>query len=146
MYLNVYPLEERFEIPKYATEGSACFDLKFQSNYESFTLAPQETALFGTGLKFLIPHNYVMNIFGRSGLASKGIQLANGVGVVDSDYINEVKVILYNASNKPYTFMYGDRIAQATLNPVTNVSLHRLYDLIVVESSNHGEGFGSTGR
>ena len=77
----------------------------------------------------------------------QGITVLNTPGTIDSTYTNEVKVILYNASNKPVIIEDGDRIAQAVLMPVFNgydTNLVKV-DSIVSNSDRNLDGFGSTG-
>src|SRR5690554_3872070 len=99
--------KSKFDLPKYETEGSAGLDLKANIE-EPILLKPLERALIPTGLFISIPKDYEAQIRGRSGLALKhGITLANGIGTIDSDYRGEIKVILINLSNEPYTIREG---------------------------------------
>lgn len=89
--------------------------------------------------------NFVALIFGRSGNGAKfGVTLANSVGVVDSDYRGEIKVVLINHGSQPFKVSHGDRIAQIAFMPVATAKF--------VEAASLGDtergtgGFGSTGR
>ena len=79
----------------------------------------------------------------RSGLSNKGINLANSVGVIDSDYRGEIWLPLINNSTTTHTLKRGDRVSQIALMPVTQfqfVSVDKLPFTV------RGEGkFGSTG-
>jgi dUTP pyrophosphatase len=80
----------------------------------------------------------------RSGLAVKsGINLANGIGVIDSDYRGEICVGLYNSSKVPFTVNRGDRIAQLMFMPVYVANLIEAQTLD--ETARGAGGFGSTG-
>ena len=69
--------------------------------------------------------------------------LANGVGVVDSDYRGEIKVALQNSGDEPFLIRDGDRIAQLLVMPVAAVTWKEVSELPPTE---RGEGgFGSTG-
>ncbi len=132
-----------FSLPEYKTEGSAGVDLKACID-ASIVLKPFDRALIPTGLYLSIPKGYEGQIRGRSGLALKnGITLANGIGTIDSDYRGEVKVILINLGNEPFTINNGDRIAQLVLIK------HEIINFKLVESlddTDRGEGgFGHTG-
>jgi len=113
---------------------------------EPAVILPGQRLLVPTGIAVQLPGPFVgAFVFARSGLAAKhGIQLANGVGVVDSDYTGEVKCPLLNAGAEPFEIRPGDRIAQMVFLPVF------LADLILVdelEPTERGEGgFGHTGR
>lgn len=142
---RVSPLAERFPLPEYATAGSAGMDLRACIE-EPAVILPGQRLLVPTGIAVQLPGPFVgAFVFARSGLAAKhGIQLANGVGVVDSDYTGEVKCPLLNAGAEPFEIRPGDRIAQMVFLPVF------LADLILVdelEPTERGEGgFGHTGR
>ena len=86
-------LDARAKVPAYATPGSAAADLCAVLD-EPLTLAPMERALVPTGLAIELPGAHsVALVYARSGLSIKhGLCMANGVGVVDSDYRGELKV------------------------------------------------------
>jgi dUTP pyrophosphatase len=65
-------------------------------------------------------------------------------GVIDSDYRGEVVVILFNHSDKPFSFKSGDRIAQLILEKCSTPPVKLVDDL---DNTSRGEGgFGSTGK
>ena len=135
--------QSTFSLPEYKTEGSAGVDLKACID-ASMVLKPFDRALIPTGIYLSIPKGYEGQIRGRSGLALKnGITLANGIGTIDSDYRGEVKVILINLGNEPFTINNGDRIAQLVLIK------HEVINFKLVESlddTDRGKGgFGHTG-
>ncbi|HEY8495676.1 MAG TPA: dUTP diphosphatase [Limnochordales bacterium] len=141
---RVSPLAERFPLPSYATAGAAGLDLR-ACLAEPVTLAPGERRLIPTGIAIALPSpRLVALVFARSGLASRyGIQLANGVGVIDSDYRGEILCAMQNAGSEPFTVQPGDRIAQLVVMPVARISWREVEDL---EPSERGAGgFGSTG-
>lgn len=132
-----------FDLPEYETEGSSGLDLK--ANIENpITLNPLERALIPTGLYISIPKGYEAQIRGRSGLALKhGITLANGIGTIDSDYRGEIKVILVNLGNEPYTINKGDRIAQMVFMRYEKAEFELVDEL---DNTSRGEGgFGHSG-
>ena len=100
--------------------------------------------LVPTGLKFGIPQGYEIQVRPRSGLAFKnGITVLNTPGTIDSDYRGELKVLLINHSQTPFTITHGMRIAQIVIAPV-----YRAEFVIqeVLETTARGEGgFGHTG-
>ena len=92
-----------------------------------------------------IPEGYVGIMAVRSSMGAKnGINLANGIGVIDSDFRGQLHVTLYNTTETPYTVYSGDRIAQLMIVPVAHPSIKVVDELPRTE---RGEGgFGSTGR
>ena len=107
-------------LPSYATDGSAAMDLRAALEGESMTIAPGERVRVPTGIAISTGRDDVVAIVAaRSGLGTKyGISLANGIGVIDSDYRGEISVSLINNSDEPSTVHDGDRIAQLTFMPV----------------------------
>lgn len=132
--------------PEYATEGSAAVDLRAAIDEgSSVVIAPGARALIPTGIH-IAPEtkNVVGVIAGRSGLGvKKGVSLANGIGVIDSDYRGEIHVCLINHGEEPFTVERGDRIAQLMFMPVSIASFTVCDEL---DRTERGEGgFGSTG-
>lgn len=135
--------KSKFDIPKYATEGSAGLDLKASIDLP-IELKPLDRALVATGLYMSIPEGYEGQIRGRSGLAlNHGITLANGIGTIDSDYRGELKVILINLSNENYVINNGDRIAQLVF---IKYMKSQLIEVDSLEDTIRGKGgFGHSG-
>ena len=131
--------------PHFATVGSAAMDLCACIEGD-VTIAAGARAIIPTGLAIALPSaEYVALICARSGLASKfGITMANGVGVIDSDYRGELRVALFNSSDSDYTIRDGDRIAQLMVLPVVQPQLQFVEELD--ETERGCGGFGSTGR
>ena len=131
--------------PRFATVGSAAMDLCACID-EDVTIAAGARAIIPTGLAIALPSaDFVALICARSGLASKfGITMANGVGVIDSDYRGELRVALFNSSDSDYTIHDGDRIAQLMVLPVVQPQLQFVEELD--ETERGCGGFGSTGR
>ena len=130
-------------IPSRATSGSSGVDLTAAVDSD-IVVMPGKTELVPTGLKVSIPRGYEWQIRPRSGNALKyGITVLNSPGTIDSDYRGEVKVILANLSEKPFTIQRGDRIAQAVLAPV----IHPRFRVVesVPETLRGEGGFGHSG-
>ena len=146
MNINVkIKLTRGAECPEYATDGSAAVDLRAMID-EAYTIAPGERHVFTTGIAIAPETKGVVAIVaGRSGLGVKhGISLANGIGVIDSDYRGEIHVGLLNKSDVPYTVNPGDRIAQMMFMPVMAVNF--IESLELDETDRGAGGFGSTGK
>ncbi len=131
--------------PHFATPGSAAMDLCACLEGD-VTLKAGARQVLPTGVAIALPSaDYVALICARSGLASKhGITMANGVGVIDSDYRGELRVALFNESDTDYTIHDGDRIAQLMVLPVVQPTLEFVEELD--ETERGAGGFGSTGR
>lgn len=131
--------------PSFATAGSAAMDLRACID-EEWVIPAGGRAIVPTGLAIALPSaSYVALICARSGLAAKsGITMANGVGVIDSDYRGELRVALFNSSQEDYTIRDGDRIAQLMVLPVVQPALQWVDALD--ETDRGAGGFGSTGR
>lgn len=131
--------------PFYASAGAAAMDL--HACVEApVTVAPRDLVSIPTGIAIALPSaDHVALVFARSGLGIKhGISLANGVGVIDSDYRGEISVGLTNLSDVPYTIQPGDRIAQLAVMPVVRAQLTQVDEL---DKTDRGAGgFGSTGK
>lgn len=140
--LKVYRMNSDSIMPKFATEQSACFDIS--ANGEHTVIAHHGTAI-STGLILDIPKGYSVRIHARSGLAYKcGITLLNCEGIIDSDYTDELKVLLYNTSNVNFKIHHGDRIAQGELVKSLDYTLEECYTPPQQKTDRVG-GFGSTG-
>ena len=131
--------------PFYASAGAAGMDLCACVD-EPVTIAPRQIVSLPTGIAIALPSaDYVALVFARSGLGIKhGVALANGVGVIDSDYRGEIRVGLVNQSDIPYTIQPGDRVAQLAVMPVVQAQLERVETLD--ETERGAGGFGSTGK
>ena len=131
--------------PFYASAGAAGMDLCACMD-EPVTIAPRQIVSLPTGIAIALPSaDYVALVFARSGLGIKhGVALANGVGVIDSDYRGEIRVGLVNQSDVPYTIQPGDRVAQLAVMPVVQAQLERVETLD--ETERGAGGFGSTGK
>ena len=131
-------------LPEYQTPLSAGLDIRANLN-ESVTLRPLERAMIPTGLFVELPEGCEMQIRPRSGLAAKhGITVLNSPGTIDADYRGEIKVILVNLSNEPFTIESGERIAQMIVARYEQIEWQPVEELGTTERG--AGGFGSTGK
>ncbi len=132
------------QLPEYATEGSAGLDIRAAVKDE-FIIEPGKVALVPTNISVEIPKGYEIQVRPRSGLAANhSIGILNSPGTIDSDYRGEVKIILMNFGNEPFTIHRGDRIAQLVVSKVYSAKIVESENL---NSSQRGEGgFGHTGK
>ena len=128
--------------PKRANPTDAGADLHAVENY---ILHPGDRITVETGLSLAIPSGFYGQIAPRSGLAAK-----NGVmtmaGVIDSTYVGQVKVLLYNSSqagSPPIRISTGDRVAQLIILPISLAEFSPVESL--PETARGQGGFGSSG-
>ncbi|TFH95224.1 dUTP diphosphatase [Porphyromonas levii] len=130
-------------LPQYATALSAGLDIRADIE-EPIVLQPLGRIAVPTGLFMALPQGYEAQMRPRSGLALKhGITLLNTPGTIDADYRGEIKVILANLSDTPFTIEPGERICQMV------VAKHEQIEWEVVDNLDETErgvgGFGHTG-
>lgn len=168
--LGMYKMHNDIILPKFATGQSACFDLMCQTagkdNYQVYTEAnrlkprslydvngqrhnvfvgPGERVAIPTGIIMDIPEGHSVRIHSRSGLAFKnGLVLVNGEGVVDSDFVDEIMILVLNVSTVGISIGEGDRIAQAELIKDLQYIPTQITERPTKKTDRIG-GFGSTG-
>jgi len=130
--------------PKYKTDGSSGVDLSAFLE-KKVVIKPNSSELIPTGLQVAIPEELEIQIRPRSGLAAKeSIGVLNSPGTIDSDYRGELKIILFNHSDKDFIINNGDRIAQMVLVPIVKMEFEEVDSL---PNTVRGQGgFGSTGK
>ena len=129
--------------PTYANENAAGLDIR-ANNDKPIMIQPGEWADIPTELAVEIPEGYFGMVVPRSGLGFKyRLTLINDVGIIDSDYRNNIGVRLINDGVEPYTILKGDRVCQMVIVPYMQPNLKRAKKL--TETDRNG-GFGSTGR
>lgn len=139
--LTRLPHGEGLPLPSYATHGAAGMDVVAA---EDLDLMPGQRHAVATGFKVAIPEGYEIQVRPRSGLALKhGISVPNTPGTIDSDYRGEVKVILANLGQEPFSAERGERIAQLVPAAVLRASFEEVGQLSDTERGSGG--FGSTG-
>ncbi len=134
---------EALPLPEYATKGSAGCDLLAAVSGE-IVMGSMERQLIPTGIAIALPDGYEAQIRPRSGLAFKhGISVVNAPGTIDSDYRGEIKVLLINLGDEPFTVTRGMRVAQMVIAPVSQAKWQQVGSLD--ETTRSDAGFGSTG-
>jgi len=141
--ISVKKLHPNAKLPTYGSVEAAGADL-YACLDEAVIIQPGETAWIGTGIALEVPKGCAGLVYARSGMAAKrGLAPANKVGVIDSDYRGEVKVVLLNHSKQPQTVEPGERIAQFVITPVLTPEYTFADDLS--DTQRGSGGFGSTG-
>lgn len=142
--IGVELVHEDARVPTYAYPTDSGFDLR--STVE-VNIPPFGRALIPTGIKLSIPEEYEIQVRPKSGLAlTQGLTVLNTPGTVDSGYVGEIKVIVFNTNDETVTVSKGMKIAQAVLCPVVCGKYVSLELTKKVEDKDRGDnGFGSTG-
>lgn len=155
---------EGAKLPAYATDGSGAMDIY---SPEEYVIGPGESIMIPIGIKVDIPIGYGLLIQPRSGLSRKSkIRIPNTPGLIDSDYHEEIGVIIENIDSpvkdiqlelgdngeiidgtlhgSSFTIGKGERFAQMRLVEIPLVNWLPVSSLGSFEN-NHGKGFGGTG-
>ena len=142
--VRVKKLNEKAILPTYGSEAAAGADL-YACLEAPITIEPGETAWIGTGIALEVPQGCAGLVYARSSLGTKrGLAPANKVGVVDSDYRGEIRVVLLNHGKVSQTMEHGERIAQFVITPVLTPVYEEAEEL---SNTQRGVGgFGSTGK
>lgn len=149
--LKIKRVNPRAKLPTYGHKGDTCFDLRAvidpaegETEPKPVVIPPGGQAKFDTGLIFVYPEGWAMDVYSRSGMGfSKQLRLSNCVGVIDSSFRDTVKVALKNDSNVDFMVNDGDRIAQGRLVEVHDVTFEEIED--IDETTRGTGGLGSTG-
>ena len=126
-------------LPRYQTSGSAAFDLCVTES----KLLDDHVYMMNLEIACEIPFGYYGKLVVRSSMAKRGIMLAHGTGIIDSDYRGEIKAPLYSRAACGSGVKKGERIVQLLICPVEQVELE-VVDVLSDTGRSSG-GFGSTG-
>ena len=153
MKLKMVVEDEKYK-PTYANDTDACMDLKVkidednENNDERVAfIMPNETKVFGTGVKVSIPLEHVMLIFPRSSTGIKlHCMLSNTTGVIDSGYRDEIRMAVTNFGNETVCLQDGQRLAQFMIIPRPKLELEFVEDNEDFRQNDRGGGIGSSGK
>jgi dUTP pyrophosphatase len=139
MKLKIKKLRNDAVVPTRAHHDDAGIDFYA---YGEHTINPHETLFVPTGIACEIEEGYVGLIWDKSSIGSKGLKTLGGV--IDAGYRGEIRVMLHNLSDEPYTFSHGHKVAQMIIQKVEFPDIMEVDEL---DDSIRGEGgFGSTGK
>ncbi|UFX98179.1 dUTP diphosphatase [Candidatus Gromoviella agglomerans] len=146
MLLQVFKFPHAIALPTYATQYSSGLDL-YASVNDNVILLPMQRCIIPTGVGIILPITedddmYEAQIRPRSGIAIKhGVTVLNSPGTIDSDYHDEIKVILINLGEEPFIIKSGMRIAQMVVCKNIKIEMKEIFEI----NSQNRKGFGSTG-
>ena len=142
--IRVKKLNPNAFLPAYGSEEAAGADL-YACLDAPVTIEPGETAWIPTGLALEVPKGCAGLIYARSSMGVKrGLAPANKVGVIDSDYRGEIRVVLLNHGKVSQTIEHGERVAQFLITPVLTPAYVAVDEL--TDTDRGAGGFGSTGK
>lgn len=139
--------EEKYE-PIYANNTDACMDIKAKINNDLgfIVIQPSETVRVNSGLQVDIPKDHIMQMFIRSSAGiKKNLCLANGTGIIDSGFKDEIIMALYNFGKEPQIVQDGDRICQFLIFPRPIIKPVFVEDNEDFRQGDRGGGIGSSG-
>nr|DAI00972.1 MAG TPA: dUTPase [Caudoviricetes sp.] len=157
--IKIKRLTDTATLPRKAHHDDACFDIyadcpnntfyewDMQGNINSvrgIKIEPGCAKVVTTGFATNIPNGYFVAVFPRSGMGIKRhLRLSNSTGIIDSGYVGEWLISIYNDGNETQIIKHGDRIAQFAILPVLDVNLTEVNEL---DATGRGtNGFGSSG-
>jgi dUTP pyrophosphatase len=150
MILEYSKKAENVKTPTRGNPSDAGLDV-YAHTIEKKIIAPGSNLKVPTGLRFGIPHGYMLQVCNRSSMASKK-SLVLGAHIIDSGYEGEVFIDLHNIGKYEQNISPGDKIAQLVLVPVVPFRIlenhaNELYEREPITISSRGEGaLGSTGK
>lgn len=163
--LKIYKTHNLVILPQFATKESACFDVAFQGygkgSYKGYQqnnsqferpitnneicIMPGDRVMVPTGMILDIPEGYSVRLHPRSGLSLKqGLILSNSEAVIDSDYFDELFLLISNVSTVKATIKSGERLAQAEMVPQLQYGIKETM-IRPIQRTNRIGGLGSTG-
>jgi len=152
MIIRYSKVREGVTTPTRANPSDAGLDVYFCPDMDTahWRMQPGDSKIFPTGLKFEVPHGYMLEVKNRSGMAAKR-SLVVGACVIDSGYEGEVFIDLHNIGSATEYVEKGTKIAQLVLTPVIHfrpqeTAAETLYNEYPMTISDRGDGaLGSTG-
>ena len=153
MILEFHKTSKEVRTPTRSNPSDAGLDVYawLPKDLKEVLIEPGQNKLVPTGLKFGIPHGYMLQVCNRSSMGAKR-SLVVGAHIIDSGYDGEVFIDLHNIGCKSQTINHRDKIAQLILIPVVSFRLREsqdggLYDNEIITISNRGNGsLGSTNK
>ncbi|CUM67846.1 uncharacterized protein PRCAT00005555001 [Priceomyces carsonii] len=140
--LKVFLRSEKATTPTKGSSLAAGYDLY---SSEEGVIPAHGQGLIATDISIIVPIGTYGRVAPRSGLAVKH-GISTGAGVIDADYRGEVKIVLFNHSEKDFNISKGDRIAQLVLERIVNAEIQEITADELQQTERGEGGFGSTGK
>jgi dUTP pyrophosphatase len=140
--IKIKILNEFAKLPSKSHEDDIGYDLYADGEY---VIKPNKVILVQLGISIQLPENVGGFVLPRSGLASKYlIAPINSPGLIDPGYTGQLMIPLMNYSDKTYTVIKHERVAQLVVISTGTITFDEVSDLD--ESDRSSGGFGSTGK
>ena len=150
MIIEYAKVRENVKPPIRANPSDAGLDIKYnpEDAESSYVIGPGESVILPTGLRFGVPHGYMLEVKNRSCVEAK-LNLVVGACVIDSGYDGEVFINLHNVGTVTQTLEAGTKIAQVVMVPVVHFrAVERrdgeLYQYPITMSARGAGALGST--
>lgn len=140
--VKVKRFDKEIPLPEYKTQGAAAFDLYARNNVE---IPPKELKYVPLNVAIETPEGYFLLLVARSSTHKKGLWMANGIGIGDSDFsgdADEYSAVYYNFTDNPVLIEKGERIAQGLIVKREAVEWE---EVLVMPNKTRG-GWGTTGE
>jgi len=152
MFIDYFKIRPTAKDPVRANPSDAGLDVFYCPDDGAVAVAsvhPGHSIVLGTGLKFGVPHGFMLEVKNRSSMASKK-SLVVGACVIDPGYNGEIFINLLNVGQNMQLIKPGDKIAQLIMAPIIHFRPRKimsdvLYDSDICISNRGSGGFGSTG-
>lgn len=142
MKVKIKRIDESLPLPVYETSGSVGFDIIARTDVE---IKAKEIGMVPSNLIVEVPEKYMLVVASRSSTPSKkGLTPPHGLGIIDHDYCgpnDEIKVLVYNFTEKPAKIAKGEKIAQGVFVRIDRFEWEEVKEI----SGQSRGGFGSTG-
>ena len=149
MILEYCKKNEKVKTPTRSNPSDAGLDV-YAHLSESIVIAPAGNSLIPTGLRFGVPHGYMLQVCNRSSMGANR-SLVVGAHIVDSGYAGEIFIDLHNIGQDTQYVAVGEKIAQLVLVPVVHFRAReitepsaKLYDSPITISDRGADSLGST--
>lgn len=144
MHISFARIHEDAKLPTRAY-NSAGYDL---ATIQDVRILPHSSAVASTGLVCMLPKPPApFAVFGhvkaRSGWSFKN-DIEVGAGVIDANYSGEIKVKLYNHSDKFFAFTKGDKVAQLIVEIILTPEVKEISMEEMEQTERGTKGFGSS--
>ena len=148
--LKIEKMYDDVIMPEYMQLGDAGFDIHCYLHDESgepvksIKIWPNSSAKIHTGLKTSFPHGYSLELVPRGSMGiKKNLMLMNTIGIVDSQFDQEILLFVYNYGNEPVEILHQERLVQGMIKKCEEV---KIVQVDKIDKTSRGDGFGSSGR
>ncbi len=143
--LSYFKVRPEVVSPERNTPSDAGCDVFFNpADNKSVKIESHRNVMLASGVKFGIPHGYMLQVCNRGSMGAKKSLIA-GAHIIDSGYSGEIFIDLHNIGTEVQTINPGDKIAQLVMIPVVHFvplqanNEESLYGMTQITMSDRGE-------